>query len=230
MKSAAAIATSEQYADIARIIQGRPAVSLSRLPAVWRALAKDEAFAPYVEAAQLFAYHGTPMANEALNAIGGDFEISQYPDLRLAKMVATTTLAQNTVKAVEQLFAEFGHTVPASFYNVILATSLREDTDKLLGMFKDKDVLMRDRLWDAVLHAMLLITPIGLRVQSVLSQHGVRFTHVMNCGCITAENPDASFDIKLDADLKAAYLQNMMAAAFEQYGVNAATSRAGRGF
>ena len=217
-------AASKQYTDIARIIHGKPAASLSKLPEVWQRLAagkgntglSDSARLAYAEAAQLFRHHGTPLAMESLTAIGNDFDLSAYPCIM--------------VKAVQDLFDEFGHDVPASFYNVILATLMRDAPEKLMDMFKDKKELMRDRLWDAVLHAMLLVTPIGMRVQSILSRHGLTFTHVMNCGCTIAESADAPFTIALDEKLKPAYLQNMTAAAFEQYGVNASTSRAGRGF
>jgi len=219
-------ALSDQYADIARIIHGKPAAPLSKLPAVWRTIKNQD----YIEAAQLFCYHGTPLAMEALTAIGQDFDLGRYPDFRQSLESARTDMTRMTVRAVEALFAEFGTDVPASFYHVILATALRDEADTLMDMFKDKKELMRDRLWDAVLHAMLLVTPVGMRVQSVLSQHGIRFTHVMNCGCVTAKSTDAPFSIALDPALKPAYLQNLLAAAFEQYGVNAATSRSTRGF
>jgi hypothetical protein len=97
-------------------------------------------------------------------------------------------------------------------------------------MFKDDATLMQDRLWDAVLHAALLVTPIGMFIQSAFSKYGLQFTHVMNCGCAAAEYTGDAFHLPLDPELKAAYLQNMIAAALEQYGVNAATSRANRGF
>jgi hypothetical protein len=227
----------QDYADIARIIHGRPAASISRLPAIWQAIdaASDnsalsaQARRDYVEAAQLFRHHGTPLAVESLEAIGGDFDVAAYPRLDEELKRATTDLQRRTVEAVMELFAEFGYQVPASFYHVVLAAAF--ETEKpLLEMFKDKKELLRDRLWDAVLHAMLLVTPVGMRVQSVLSRHGVRFLHVMNCGCAVTDSIDAPFDISLDAGLKPAYLQNMMAASFEQYGVNASTSRQGRGF
>lgn len=231
-------APKTEYADIARIIHGKPAASLSKLPAVWQGIAQDggdtllsaQARRGYVEAAQLFRHHGTPLALEALDAIGRDFDRTAYPDFRAAQRSAETAAAQMTVMGVQALFDEFGHEVPASFYHVILATALRDDAEVLMDMFKDKKQLLRDRLWDAVLHAMLLVTPVGLRVQSVLSQHGLRFTHVMNCGCKIGPSADAPFSIALDPTLKPACLQNMLAAAFEQYGVNAATSRSGRGF
>lgn len=224
---------SSQYAEIAKIIHGRPAASLARLPAVWQAIVgggeasaalSDQARADYVEAAQLFRYHDTPFAQESLSAIGHDFDRALYPDF--AQLQAETEVARRTIEAVTALFTEFGYEVPASFYQVILAAALREKVGTLMEMFKDKKQLMRDRLQDAVLHAILLVTPVGLRVQSVLSQHGLRFTHVMNCGCNIEVNADAPFTITLDPALKAAYLQNLVAAAFEQYGVNASTSKA----
>lgn len=218
--------TALKSAEIVNIIHGKPAAPLSALPPVWRKIANQD----YVQAAQLFHYHGTPLAMEALSAIGRDFDRARYPDFNVCLQQAETDVARKTVQAVQALFAEFGYDVPASFYQVILATVLRDDAKVLMGMFKNKKQLMQDRLWDAVLHAMLLVTPVGLRVQSVLSQYGLRFIHVMNCGCKVEENVDAPFSIQLDPALKAAYLQNLVAASFEQYGVNASTSRSARGF
>lgn len=229
---------SEAYADIARIIQGKPAVALSRLPLVWQQIAEGAAAknlstparADYAEAAQLFAYHGTPLAVEAMTAIAHDFDTEMYPDFDALLASADTVVARKMIAACMDLFQVFGHDVPASFYGVFLATALREDITRQMPLFKNKNELMRDRLWDAVLHAVLLVTPIGLYVQSVMSRHGLRFTHVMNCSCSVGETTDAPFSITLDRDLLPAYLQNLVAASFEQYGVNASTSRAGRGF
>ncbi len=229
---------SQAYAEIASIIQGKPAVALSRLPSAWQDIAAGSAAvkldatvrADYVEAAQLFAYHGTPLADEAMTAIAHDFDATSYPDFDALTAQADTTTAQKTISACRTLFNVFGYNVPASFYGVFLATVLREDITRQMPLFKNKSELMRDRLWDAVLHATLLVTPIGLYVQGIMSQHGLRFMHIMNCSCNIYETAEASFDIALDQTLMPAYLQNLVAASFEQYGVNASTSRAGRGF
>lgn len=133
--------------------------------------------------------------------------------------------------AVADLFDEFGYSVPASFYNVILKSAEGGEVPGLnFKMFQNRNNLGSDRLLDAVLHASLLVTPIGLFVQSVLSQHDLEFTHVMDCGCSINLSSHDAFVVRLDPDLKAAYLQNMLAASFEQYGVNATTSRRKRGF
>lgn len=227
------------YHDITQIIHGLPAMPVSTLPQIWQRLAKsasgtgltEQQRRDYVEAAQLFRYHETPLCREALTAIGKDFLLTAYPDFDFLLSLKHNDLAVKTITAAKALFHEFGYSVPASFYNIILETVLRDETsEKGIKLFKNKKILMQDRLWDAVLHASLLVTPIGLYVQSVFSQHGVRFTHLMNCNCSPSLNPDDVFIIKMDQDLKPAYLQNMIAASFEQYGVNAATSREGRGF
>lgn len=230
--------TAQRYAEITQIIRGKPASPISTLPQIWQRLEKstsgtalsDKARADYVEAAQLFRYHNTPLAREALSAIGNDFAIAAYPDLSALAAQAESQLAANVISGVSALFAEFGYDVPASFYNIILETLNAAEEEQDLAMFKNKKVLMLDRLRDAVLHAMLLVTPVGLYVQSVLSQHGVRFVHLMNCSCSAEPFMGAPFVIALDADYKQAYLQNLVAASLEQYGVNAATSREGRGF
>lgn len=235
--TATTFTTSDMYQDITQIIQGSPAMPVSTLPQIWQRLAKsaagtglsDEQRRDYVMAAQLFRYHDTPLCREALSAIGKDFLLSAYPDFDEWLQHAKTDLARNMILATQDLFGTFGHSVPASFYHVILET-IRDDSQISIKMFKNKKALMQDRLWDAVLHAALLVTPIGLYLHSVLSQRGVRLTHMMNCSCSPGINPDQPFMIHLDPALKPAYVQNMVAAAFEQYGVNAATSRETRGF
>lgn len=220
------ITTAARHADIARIIQGTAPTPLSLLPAVWQNFHN----ADYRQAAQMFMSHGTPLAYEALNAIGQDFASHAYPDLNRAAAQATTALAHKTIAALRDIKTEFGHDIPASLYHLMLACVVRDDSEALMDMFKDKSILMRDRLWDATLHAALLVTPIGLRMHSILSRHGLRLEHVMNCGCKITEVSEPAFEIALDPALKPAYLQNMVAAALEQYGVNAATSKAQRGF
>lgn len=229
---------TELYAEITQVIKGKPAAPLSHLPQFWQQLAKsangtgleDASRADYVEAARLFRYNDTPLCREALSAIGKDFAVSAYPDLDAMIVSAESAYIKRIVVAVQDLFAEFGYAVPASFYNVILDTARQNDNPGGKSMFKNKKALMQDRLQDAVLHAALLVTPVGLRMQSIFSRHNLRFTHVMNCSCIMQDTAEAPFEISLDADLKPAYLQNLVAAAFEQYGVNAATSGADRGF
>ena len=182
----------------------------------------------YAEAACLFAWDGTPLATEALNAIGNDF--ATYPDLDAALAAAESDMTCRAIMAIMGIEAELGRDVPAALYNVMLAACQRDNPTQLMDMFKDDKVLMQDRLWDAVLHAALLVTPIGMFIQSTFSRYGLQFTHVMSCGCAPAEYPGAAFFIPLDEDLKPAYLQNMIAAALEQYGVNAATAGKARGF
>jgi len=225
-------------AEIRHILHGKPAASRADLPPVWINIAMgtastgltDQACTDYVEAAQLFRYHRTPLAMESLSAIGNDFALECYPDFSNLDSLASNDIEKRTAMAVTQLFEEFGYNVPASFYNVILASTANPSAEVGLKMFHDESKTMRDRLWDAVLHAMLLVTPIGLRVQSIISQQGIRFFHVMDCGCGVKLSHDMPFNITLDEQLKSAYLQNLVAASFEQYGVNATTSAKSRGF
>ncbi len=107
--------------------------------------------------------------------------------------------------ALRDLYVEFGYHVPAAFYNALLG-ALTEDNEAVgRRLFKNKQNLMQDRLWDAVLHAMLLVTPIGLYVHSVFSQHGLRFVHLMNCSCkIEPREDEPPFHMTLDTTLKPA--------------------------
>lgn len=225
----------QEYNNISQIIKGKPATSMVSLPNIWQELSlsqsnsylSDSARMDYVEAAQLFNYHKTPLAQEAMIAIGNDFDKNSYPDFSYLRDTAQTPVSKKTVSVLEGLFSEFGYDVPASFYNALIEIA---EQGVWKDLFKNKDTLIQDRLWDSVLHAVLLVTPIGLYVHSVFSQNGLRFTHMMNCSCKIDETKDKPFYITLDQELKAAYLQNVIAASFEQYGVNASTSGKSRGF
>jgi hypothetical protein len=230
---------AKQIVAITQILQGKPASPLNSLPLVWQRMnagkagtaLSDKARMDYVEAARLFRYHSTPLAMESLSAIGKDFQCAAYPDLDALKEMAKTDLAKRTIASLQDLFEVFGYDVPAAFYNALLGTLEATEEFKNLRLFKNKKKIMQDRLWDAVLHAMLLVTPVGLYVHSVFSRHGLRFVHMMNCSCHVEIKPnDPRFDVHLDMDLLPAYLQNLVAASFEQYGVNASTSGASRGF
>lgn len=219
--------TAQKFDTIVHILHAKPAADISELPPMWREMSgtglSDGAKALYLEAAQLFRYHRTRLGMEALSTLGSDFRMERYPDF--AALSDNVTEAGGIEAGVKALFREFGYEVPASFYNVILMTASKGE----LEMFHDEGTLMRDRLLDAVLHGMLLVTPVALRIHSVLSQHGARFSHIMDCGCeVTA--CEERFEIALDPALRPAYLQNMLAAAFEQYGTNATTSGTVRGF
>ena len=213
--------------NITAILHGKAASPLSMLPPVWQKIKNHDA----IEAARLFRYHNTPLAMEALSVIGKDLLPTSYPDLKARLQTAETEVEHRTILCLQSLFDTFGQNVPAAFYNALLG-ALEEDNQTIgRRLFKYKKLLMQDRLWDAVLHAMLLVTPIALYVHSVFSQHGLRFTHMMNCSCkVEIKEDEPPFSIHLNEALKPAYLQNLIAAALEQYGVNASTSGKTRGF
>ncbi len=215
------------YRNITQILHGKPAAPLSLLPPVWQKIKNQD----FIEAARLFRYHDTSLCLEALGAIGRDLLPSAYPDLDARLTNASSEIERRTALCLKGLFSEFGRNVPAAFYNALLG-ALEEDNETVgRRLFKNKKLQMQDRLWDAVLHAVLLVTPIALYVHSVFSQHGLRFTHMMNCSCkVEIKEDEPPFTVRLDATLKPAYLQNLVAAALEQYGVNASTSGKTRGF
>lgn len=226
----------QKIESITQIIQGKPAMAVSTLPTIWQKIADgtatthltETARADYVMAARLFRFHNTVLCMESLDAIGHDFDADRYPDCARLLRHAPSDIHARTIRAVGDLFETFGYNVPAAFYNALLG-AVNETTG--MRLFYKETELTRDRLWDAVLHAALLVTPIGLYVHSVFSQHGLRFVHMMNCSCkVEPLERDLPFRVSWDRDLAPAHLQNMVAAAFEQYGVNAATSRQNRGF
>lgn len=92
--------------------------------------------------------------------------------------------------AVQQLYAIFGQQLPAAFYRVF-------QTMPALGVWQDyrqDNRYLSDevRTLDATVHAMALGTPMLMTVQAVLSQYGLQFVHLGNCGCcIEAYNAPA---------------------------------------
>lgn len=223
----------EEYNEIINSLKkGTGCASLSDLPEIWTAIANgtietglsDESKAHYIEAAQLYKVYDTPKAMEALAIIGEDFKAEKYPDLDKFSDEAETLLEVKTAAALNDLYQEFGRAFPASFYEVFIALVQRPDAHVSIDIFKDKNYLQRDCLWDSILHAILLVNPVSLRVQSVFSKHGLRFQHLKGCTCKVSITAEAPFEVALDPELKTAYLQNVVAAAIEQYDYNAFTA------
>ena len=177
-----------------------------------------------------FADNGTTLANQAIEALANDLVPSAYPNLPAMLARATEGFDKCAIAAINELFNTYGRTVPAAFYNVLLTAAFKAEGSEMYRMFQKAENLMEDRLNDAVLHAMLLVTPIGLHVQSVLSGYGLELMHVMNCGCSLRPTARKPFDAPIDSDELPALTENLMAAALEQYGVNAVSSGGKRGF
>lgn len=177
-----------------------------------------------------FADNGTPLAQLAIEALANDLLPEAYPDLDTLADQATQPFEQVVIAAVAELYNFYGRNVPAAFYNVLLTAAFKSENGHMYRMFEKADKLAEDRLNDAVLHAMLLVTPIGLNVQAVLSGYGLELMHVMNCGCMLRPTARKPFEAPLGADELPALAENLMAAALEQYGVNAVSSGKKRSF
>lgn len=181
----------------------------------------------YIKAMRMFAALNTPMRDEALTALAENLTDAAYPPLGAYDFVVQTPVQRGVLNSLQDIQRIYGNTLPAAFYRVVLNTAFQVEQGTMLPMFKDMDELLEDRIMDAALHAVLLVTPVGLHIQSLFSQNGVRFSHVMNCGCITQESKDAPFYIsEPTGDEKVALMQNVIAATLEQYGVNAVTMNA----
>ena len=177
-----------------------------------------------------FADNGTPLATLAIEALANDLLPTAYPDLAKLRDNATEAFDKCVLAAINELYTTYGRNVPAAFYNVLLTAAFKSDDGIMYRMFQKANQLEEDRLNDAVLHAMLLVTPIGLHVQSVLSGYGLELVHVMNCSCILRPTGRKPFEAPVDRDELPALTENLMAAALEQYGVNAVSSGDKRGF
>lgn len=179
-----------------------------------------------------FADNGTPLAQLAIEAIANDLLPEAYPDLTVLAAKALQPYEKVVLAAVTELYNFYGRNVPAAFYNVLLVAAFKSENGQMYRMFDQIEPakIAEDRLNDAVLHAMLLVTPIGLHVQSVLSSYGLELMHVMNCGCMLRPRAGKPFEAPLGADELPSLTENLMAAALEQYGVNAVSSGKNRSF
>lgn len=177
-----------------------------------------------------FADNGTPLATLAIEALANDLLPNAYPNLSAMRDRATEAFDKCALAAINELYTFYGRQVPAAFYNVLLTAAFKSEGGEMYRMFEKAANLQEDRLNDAVLHAMLLVTPIGLHVQSVLSGYGLELVHVMNCGCSLRPTARKPFEAPVNLDELPALTENLMAAALEQYGVNAVSSGDKRGF
>ncbi|MEC9292206.1 MAG: hypothetical protein VX730_07395 [Pseudomonadota bacterium] len=215
---------------IKKITNSGKSVPVSALPLHCQAFAQSgncldlpqDYHAAYVEAMQMFAALETPFGKEALTALGQSFQCNAYPELDSFYLTAKTSIQKRTVRVLSTIGEIYGTKLPSAFYQVILQTAFADDD--MFPMFKDEELLMQDRIMDAALHAVLLVTPVSLHIQSVFSQEGLRFNHVMACSCWMEATNAPSFDIPApEGEVKLALLQNVIAATLEQYGVNAVT-------
>lgn len=177
-----------------------------------------------------FADNGTPLATLAIEALANDLLPSAYPNIAEMRENATEAFDKCVLAAINELYTFYDRQVPAAFYNVLLAAAFKSEGGEMYRMFQKASNLEEDRLNDAVLHAMLLVTPIGLHVQSVLSGYGLELMHVMNCGCQLRPTARKPFEAPVNLDELPALTENLMAAALEQYGINAVSSGDKRGF
>ncbi|MGF1455623.1 MAG: hypothetical protein ACFB6R_09625 [Alphaproteobacteria bacterium] len=132
----------------------------------------------------VFAQVLAVLAEETLAFYARDFRKTAYPDFDAIERVMRETGADETrlkvVAIVRDLFAEFGHTMPASFYDVHLAPLARDDVMEVRALRlspADKD---HARAWDAILHAQKVF-PIQMKIQSLSSARGLTWLHGCQC-------------------------------------------------
>ncbi|WP_066424682.1 hypothetical protein [Anabaena sp. 4-3] len=164
----------------------------------------------YVEMAQLFLYkltqgdvdlfHERPelaplkpafcqlfgqLGRETLEFYAQDFMIHNYPDFAtiLEDLESEGSDAVDAIPVVNigwELFTEFGHELPASFYHVHLAPIYRDHIFEERALRFDKRDISHKRAWDAMLHACKVFA-VQMKVQSIASKYG--FTYQHGCGC-----------------------------------------------
>jgi hypothetical protein len=125
------------------------------------------------------------LARETLEFYAEDFRRANYPDFarireRVAKGSQDVESKLKVVDIAEELFQEFRHDMPASFYYVHLAPINREEVCEIVPLRFSEEDKANARGWDAALHGQKVF-PIQLIIQSISSRRGFFWEH--GCGC-----------------------------------------------
>ncbi len=141
----------------------------------------------------------TRLAEETLAFYARDFHADAYPDLEAVERAVREQGADETrlkvVAIVKDLFATFGNTMPASFYDVHLAPLARDDVMEVRALRLSPADKTNARAWDAILHAQKVF-PVQMMIQSQSSKHGLTWLHGCQCdsGLSQVTGAAAAFD------------------------------------
>lgn len=175
-------------------IAGEKAAALIELPRSWQNPTLPES---YVNMARLFLarmreFGMEPLANDALEFYGRDFAADAYPDFAALQGDGD---AATIIAITQDLFAEFGYAMPASFYWLHLDMAVRDDMTKKLYLRSEPAYADRARGFDAALHGQKVFA-VQMKIQSIASQYGLTFLHGCKCGSCVAVQKDAfGYDI-----------------------------------
>lgn len=147
----------------------------------------------------VFSQVFSTLAEETLSFYAQDFRKDAYPDFDAIEARVREQGADETrlkvVAITRDLFAEFGYTVPASFYDVHLAPLARDDVMEVRALRLSPADKENARAWDAILHAEKVF-PIQMKIQSLSSRHGLTWLHGCQCdsGLSQVTGAAAAFD------------------------------------
>lgn len=181
-------------------IAGEKAVALIELPRAWQtnpALTEANINMARLFFARMQEFGMGKLAYEALEFYGTDFDVAAYPDLTAAAEQYAGTDGAKIVTICQDLFAEFGYDMPASFYWLHLDMAARDNMMTKLYLRQEPAYADRARAFDAALHGQKVFA-VQMKVQSIASKHGLTFLHGCNCGNCVAVQKDA-FDYSIPA-------------------------------
>lgn len=194
---------------------------LQNLSSDWNAIAAGNyADVPnrYADTALQFA-ENQPNADAALNFVGAQFRANAYPNFDTLRntLGQTNAFAMTVIDAVETVYREFGHNLPACCYTAMLAALDANGNSDMLNLWQERDRIDFDRAVDAGLHALALNTPVFMRVQSILSAFGLEIMHTGKCGCCISPSNGTPFNYTLPDDLRANTLDCLVRTLLDEY-------------
>ena len=163
------------------------------------------------------------LAQETLEFYGSDFLVSSYPDFQqiLEHFESQGNGGENQLKVVnicQELFTEFGYSLPASFYHVHLAPVYREHVFEERALRFDPRDREYKRPYDAILHAGKVFA-IQMKIQSIASRYG--FTYHHGCGCnshlASIDESLGAFDYELDEPKRQRWIRSFIWTTWYEY-------------
>ena len=118
---------------------------------------------------------------ETLQFFGHDFLITAYPNFERSRQTAKAQDgAERVIAFAQAAFKDFGYSLPASFYWMLLCPIERDSIYEARPMFFDPQMQGVKRAYDACLHGFN-VTAMLMRVQAHASEQGLLLQH--GCGC-----------------------------------------------
>ena len=168
---------------------------------------------------QLFGQLG----RETLEFYGQDFQVQSYPDFPSLLQVFASQGKNNfnqvkVIRICQELFAEFGYELPASFYHVYLSPIYQEDIFEERALRYDPRDQAHKRPWDAALHAGKVFA-VQMKLQSIASRHGFTYQHGCDCNkhLSSIDEAKGTFEYDISGPKRKRWIRSFIWTAWYEY-------------